>query len=605
MKTNLIIPCFLGLSLASASVLSGDKIFVPMSWCIVEGTPAANSPPNSIGTDNQTDAIIWRRHERPTDTIYTPQANMSLRSAINNAWGSFNFPIISDPDPAVGLVLGDIRGDDVNTNGAEFFAIMNACDAEYNAIGRAGVGITAVNVGIYHDAANNYVNTIGWGGCSENPAGTCVVPFNGLIGVIDNRYLHPLSPNRTRPDGGMFGTTDPQDVLTGHEVGHALSLNHVNDVTRMMNPFITGSNFALSATEIAALRANAMNVPGVEIDPPGVFNPGVWRMTKVTDEIDKMGETRPGVLDIASANLAFNKETQEFHAEILMREEIPREIPDPACEFTILTDTDNNPETGMGPEELRKLGVPISHLDFKGADLVLQGVLAGGANGPVFSHNATMMNGRLTDVTDAFRPEIRDFAVYRALSGPDTKPEGSNRAVLAQSVVWVANPHSPGFDKLNLPTATAKPMPMPIQAIITQGGKVTDELARGKVAVLEDPSFPHCFPPETALAGSTIQVPAEGFPPGAEVHAFLGDELVGENMKTDDVGKVTFPIHIPKDTSSGERLITIGVINTALTADCTTAVKGECDRADIDGDGIVTRRDLAILGRDFRNEQCQ
>ena len=606
MKTSFAVICFLSLFFTSATVFGGQKIFVPMSWCIVAGSPAANSPPNFIGADNQTDAIIWRRHERPTDTIYTPQANMSLRSAINNAWGSFNFPIINDPDPTGGGQISDIRGEDVNINGAEFFAIMNDCDAQYAALGRAGVGITAVNVGLYHDAGDNYVNTIGWGGCSEAPAGTCVVPFNGLIGVIDNRYLHPSSPDRTRPDGGTYATLDPRDVLTGHEVGHALSLDHFSDVTRMMNPFITGSNFGLTAAEITALRANAMNVPGVEIDPPGVFNPGKWRATRIPDEIDGLGQKeRPGFLDIASANMAFNKETGELHAEILMREKLPLRLPEPPCEWIFLVNTDNNGGTGLDSSVLREFGVPINRADYKGADLLLHATFESGPAGPILVHTAIAMNDKVTDVTEAFRPEIRDLAVYRALAGPSD--ELNDRAVLAQSIAWVANPHLPDFDMLPHLPDPIKPMQIPIQVIVTQGGEeqdVLDPRNLGIDLVLEDPTFPHCFPPETAVAGETIQVPADGFPPGAEVHAFLGDELVGNIMKTDDAGNITFPIPIPKD-AAGERLITIGVLDTALTADCTVNVKGECDRADIDGDGFVTRRDIAILGQDFRNLQCQ
>ncbi len=66
-----------------------DLYHVPMSWCIVIGSPAQASP-NILGLngtlDTNTDAVIWRRHERPTDNIYLSQAGISLRSAINDTW---------------------------------------------------------------------------------------------------------------------------------------------------------------------------------------------------------------------------------------------------------------------------------------------------------------------------------------------------------------------------------------------------------------------------------------------------------------------------------------------------------------------------------------
>ena len=37
-----------------------DILHVPMSWCIVDGSPAQASP--NLAGDTNTDAIIWRRH---------------------------------------------------------------------------------------------------------------------------------------------------------------------------------------------------------------------------------------------------------------------------------------------------------------------------------------------------------------------------------------------------------------------------------------------------------------------------------------------------------------------------------------------------------------
>src|SRR5262249_23178902 len=84
-----------------------DVIHVPISWCVVDGTPAASTPNilplGATAPDTTTDAILWRRHERATDFIYVNQAGITFRSAINNTWaGSLTFPIISDRDTTQG-----------------------------------------------------------------------------------------------------------------------------------------------------------------------------------------------------------------------------------------------------------------------------------------------------------------------------------------------------------------------------------------------------------------------------------------------------------------------------------------------------------------------
>ncbi|MDQ2696517.1 MAG: hypothetical protein M3Z21_14330 [Pseudomonadota bacterium] len=101
---------------------AGNVLHVPMSWCAVQGSPAQANP-TILGLsgilDNTTDAVLWRRHKRPTDSIFLPQAQISLRSAINNAWDAFNFPIIADSNLANGQ-MGDVNGWNVNVDGAEF-----------------------------------------------------------------------------------------------------------------------------------------------------------------------------------------------------------------------------------------------------------------------------------------------------------------------------------------------------------------------------------------------------------------------------------------------------------------------------------------------------
>ena len=271
---------------ALAVIPGGTNILhVPMSWCIVNGAPAAVSPNvKSEGTnvtDTNTDGVIWRRHERPTDNIYIPQASISLRSSINDSWGALTFPLINDPDTAVGQ-LGDAQAALSRT--PEIVALDNACDAAYAAMGRAGIGITAININLWRTASGGYTGQTGLGGCTYSGAAGSPCTSDFWILAIDNHYLYPTVANRSIPGFGTLNA-DPFDLVVAHETGHALSLSHRTDTTAMMNPSAVDTNgdqrvdnIGLNASEVAMLRASAANVPGLEIDPVGNFHRGLfWR----------------------------------------------------------------------------------------------------------------------------------------------------------------------------------------------------------------------------------------------------------------------------------------------------------------------------------------
>jgi hypothetical protein len=96
--------------LEAGSVQGGYILHVPISWCAVVGSPAQAAP--NVNGDTTTNDVLWRRHERPTDDIYLPQAKMSFRSGITHAGldhGTLSFPIISAPTPPAGpFNTGDV-----------------------------------------------------------------------------------------------------------------------------------------------------------------------------------------------------------------------------------------------------------------------------------------------------------------------------------------------------------------------------------------------------------------------------------------------------------------------------------------------------------------
>lgn len=532
-----------------------DSLHVPISWCAVQGSPAQANP--NLAGDTDTDAILWRRHERPTDNIFANPTGITFRSAINNTWGTFNFPVIADPDTSLG-VQGDMRGEDVNAFGNEFNQLITNCDAAYAApgVGRAGIGATVVNARLFHDAAGTRVNIIGWGGCAEFPAGTCSAPFDGQVVVIDNRFMHQDSPDR------IF-TADPFDTLVGHEVGHALSLDHRNNAAALMNPGQSDNNgdgnvdnIAINNTEVNALRNNSLNVPGLETDPAGKFSPGRFVVMRLPDKADDIDKKLAPYYDLTALSAYLDKDNKRFGLDARLMGLLPQE--GEPLTLWYLVDV-NGPKAGAQPEMLKKLGVPETA--FRGADLIARVDVRGRqAKGQIYK----IVNGELVSITRDVKFEVHTLRLHPQFpvgaGQQDSKPRAVHdkvRIELAQDIAEVY------LGK----TFTA-------QVLIATGDKkkVVDRLDApadkdGLEFVLEDASFPHCSAAHEGTPGTDLKIDLEGLLPNSAIHGLLGPQLVFKGTANSaGGGSIDFPI--PQDAAPGYHLVTVGVDGTALTADC-------------------------------------
>ncbi|HEX8067594.1 MAG TPA: hypothetical protein VF520_13830 [Thermoleophilaceae bacterium] len=562
-------------------------LHVPMAWCVVNGSPAQAAPnitsEGSGAADTDTDAVIWRRHERPTDNIYLPQVTISLRSAINNAWGTFNFPLIADPDTTRGQP-GDMNGWDVNADGAEFTAMVNGCDTAYANEGRAGIGITAVNAGLFHDNADpaadgdtqfGYVGVIGWGGCTEDATGNCATPYDGRIVVIDNHYKYPTVADRTRPPtdedpagNTQFTRTDPFDQLVGHETGHALGLEHRTNNLALMNPGQVDNagdgradNIGLDATEIATLRASAQNVPGLETDPPGVFVPGRATGMRLVDG-PRSRRLRP-YRDLAELRAAIDRK-RFFHLGQQLWGLHPctkRRV----TRYAFLTDLDARTSTGAGPADLERRGIPG---DFAGADLLgrIDVVATGRKRCSTRTRAWVVDEGAIVELGGKdLRPQIQTLRMH-----PHFDEIPTPRDFVAE--VW--HTIDLGVSQAALPIGLRLGRPFRAQGLVVGGGRVEDALGKeagGGRFVLERPDFPHCFPAGDATAGGAVTVTFEGLRRSAAVHALLGpDEVARGETNSKGGGRISLPI--PRTARPGLHLVTIGHDRQALTADCSVNV---------------------------------
>lgn len=538
-----------------------NTLHVPTSWCIVQGSRAQAAP--NVAGDTATDDLIWRRHERPTDAIYANQAGITFRSAINNAWTTLDFPIIADPNTTLG-VQGDMRGENVNTGPSqvEFNALINSCDTAYNNIGRAGVGITMVNANMFHDGTGAYILIVGWGGCNEFPAGTCSTPYDGRVVLVDNAFLHPGSPNLNWPNGGgPFPVTDPIDIDAGHEMGHALSLDHVTDSTNMMNAILTDNsgdgtidNTGLTAAQVTALRANALNVPGLEQDPPGVIVPAHVVAHRVPDKVGE--EKLPAHLDIASVRASFDEKKKEVVLTSQLFGLLPAKAAGPTYWF--LVDRDG-PASGVRPEQLAELGLP--GMKFTGADLVARAEVRGKTvRGALWAYR----DGKLTQLTQGFTFELQTLVMHPLYVA---RPKGGKLLGPVPTHNLVALRLSNELMRVEMGSTFR------MQATAGVRGKPAADLLEGEGGkfVLERPSFPHCFPANDVPPGGAVDVKLEGLKPSAPIHGFLGPRLVFRGETNADGGGV-IRLDIPRDTTYGLHLVTVGIDKTALTADCVVNV---------------------------------
>lgn len=601
---------FAAFALVVSNAWAGGIVYVPMSWCIVDQSPAEASP--NINGDTNTDALIWRRHERPTDNIYTPQAGISLRSTINDIWGSWSFPIITDPDQTTVcgafecVTESDARGEDVNNaaiNG-EFNDLISACRVAYAGIGKAGIGITAVNLGLYHDGDPEYIGIIGWGGCAKSGGSNCSVPYDGLIAVIDNKYLFPTSPNRTWPGnndktGWAFTMTDPLDQLVAHEVGHALSLPHRNNTSALMFPSSQDNNsdgqtdnISLNATEVAALQANALNVPGVEIDPPGVFDPGRFNAMFQPDA-EPRNPKLPRDLDLAGVRATWDKEKGVGTLEANLNGMVS---PDSFFDIWYLVDQDNNPKTGAQAEDLKELGVP--------GNPVIIGVEAAAI---VTVRNSELFPKAWQWQQDGFQDVPRVLAELLSMT---LHAHVAPFALQSNEVIQPKLPRDAQlYNIIRINFGAVPDTPFPFQMMTAANNEVVDMLNEQRPPVLElvDPVFPHCFPDGDGEVGGTVKVTFDGLNSfaGKPYHALLGPNLVADGI-IDGTGGGVVALPIPEGTAEGLHLVTIGPDGAALTADCTLNVVDPfaCD-GDFDSDGDVDGSDLARFSSDFGRRDCR
>lgn len=200
----------------AAHASGGVDIFVPLRWCGIgvdsnndniadPGTGAPSMEDPSLVGEDRIRAVLWRRHERVSEFITIPQVRISFRSAATAAIP--DFPLIPDPEVPFGETPGQVSSYD------EVDRIIRNCRAAWQGLAPNVTGITVVHIDQFVGALNG---TGGLGGSFEDFCSRTDLQLKyGWAMVRDNFYDLP---------------TDPNDSVLGHELGHALCLNHGDGV---------------------------------------------------------------------------------------------------------------------------------------------------------------------------------------------------------------------------------------------------------------------------------------------------------------------------------------------------------------------------------------
>ena len=579
-------------ALTSAQVLS-----VPVRWCAVEGSPAAETPEifNDPFLDTPTtDHTLWRRHERATDNIYLPQAEITFRSAVWNvvAADDLSFPIIDDPcDPTDDASCPGSQGDILipNVDADEWNVLYNDCVNRWdNDLGDQNTGIVMINVRKIVNAAGDRAIG-GWTTSAVDDDTGDDTPLSIMIEDYGFR-----SPGATTPDvtGGLNSWDDQVGFLVGHELGHRLTLGHTCDgdnpeqdnlmnwqaldrtsalgnfemVTSIEELLTGGSTDCAGASQdvdqIADARAAAALVPGCTED--GTNDP----CSTLSDiSVDRIRDVPTVSLDMSLVTIAEMENGETRFSHRLFNPFSPLDFQDfDALDYYYIIDADNDSATGGAPADI---GVPTS---FSGADLVTR-----------------------VRIMDSATFAVPITTVWRFESGAFAEVDDDTIAGRVATVREQGDEPTPGVDtgtlsaitshivSLAMPTALRGDLANPFRVQAITVGLVEDEPTvidrlddgddePGVDQWLVHPVFPTCtVEPATAMAGMAAAVHVEGLLPDRGAHVVFGDRAVAAGP-VGTSGSASLAFLVPGDASAGKHLVTVGSDDTALTADCVMTV---------------------------------
>lgn len=577
----------LALGVGEAAHASGQLLEVPVRWCALRGSPAVNAF-GSLG-EPDTDAVLWRRHERASDRVWLNQGtSITFRSAVtaNNLNDkNVSYPIIDDPDvDAPGHDAPGVEGDILDPNlgnTKEFDDAVTACTTAWSSrAGASTLGPIALNVRrLVHP--NGTENLQGYGEfdvTSTTTANVCANPPTGVTGASGRVAI---------ADYFVVRGFDPDEHILAHEFGHVLSLEHGNgldddnpkdglfdgdpnytdqcdpsEVNAQPDSLMTPGVNANLITSLQRQRARvfAVKYANAPSDPPAALVPGDVIGDEVPDEIDDVVERSIDITRVTLTTHGPDQTTTISHALIDL-------LPDnPSHQFLAFVDLDDDATTGGAPTALN-LGVPT---DFMGAELVTRVVVTAEDGFVLVPTVWRFQAGAFVEISD---PSIQ---ANLGVTVAGEVPRERNHLVSIGFSNAVRGPLTP---TIRLQAYAQTPLPEPPGPAIVLNGTPSeyDVAPSGGIPFqlfVEFPDFPAAgVTPFLARPGQAVLVEALDLFPNAMTKVFLGDVMVGVG-NSDGTGGFVKSFVVPFGAALGERLVTVGTFGTGLTADTSVVVEG-------------------------------
>jgi hypothetical protein len=568
-----------------------QTLSVPLRWTALRGSPAESSP-GDVG-EPDTDNVLWRRHERASDRTWIPGARITFRSAVTGGVrDNSSFPLIDDPHPpsAGGPgQLGDVL-DPAHDDGRELKDSLHAALTEWTSRLPAARGPIALNLRSFVDASGNPTREGGRSGTLYSfplAASGDLCRNKCLITVVDDAKAFVAMQ-----DNSFRLQADPNDSVLAHQLGHFMNLGHGNGLDddgdgvfddlcdpaegvfdpplSIMSPdgFI-GEEHVTTAQREAA-RGLALKTPGSTL-VVGLDTPVAFGETIAATRTDTIHEVADESADLTSFSMSVNT----LEGTLVLAHGLFGLLQRPPYRFHAFMDLDGDPATGGEPSVL---GLPTG---FLGAELVTRVDYLPSDPVAVFSprvwrfeagvfvelHDPSIEVAQARLVDAEVFCELSDAIVLRmnldlaggvaSLVDHEIRAQVVVERVVGPDIILDRLPDGPGLGSLLVSGGPRRGR--------ASGSQVGDD---GFVTLLlMHPRYPESrLTPSTAFPGSTFRVDTTGLFPNTVFKVFLGDVMVATGT-TDGEGSCSAEIRMDPNAPPGPRLITVGNVGTALTAD--------------------------------------